>query len=65
MVTISKSIWSGLTVWELEGDFLVKRIEWFPRGAIFTGIAVKSEGKMAVSVWKEGLVFFSLNNNCC
>ena len=26
-------------------------------GAIFTGFAVKSEGIMAVSVWKEGLVF--------
>ena len=65
VITISKSIWSGLTVWELEGDSLVNRIEWFPRGAIFTGIAVKSEGKMAVSVWKEGLVFFPLNNKRC
>lgn len=54
MVTISKSIWSGLTVWALQGDVLVKRCEWFPRGAIFTGFAVNSEGLMAVSVWKEG-----------
>lgn len=57
MVTISKSIWSGLTVWALQGDVLVKRCEWFPRGAIFTGFAVNSEGLMAVSVWKEGLLF--------
>ncbi|KIK04175.1 hypothetical protein K443DRAFT_676139 [Laccaria amethystina LaAM-08-1] len=54
VVTISKSIWSGLTVWALEGDVVVKRCEWFPRGAIFTGFAVESGGVMAVSVWKEG-----------
>ncbi|KAF9447785.1 hypothetical protein P691DRAFT_801839 [Macrolepiota fuliginosa MF-IS2] len=65
--TLSKSVWSVVTVWELEPvisrtasencDFR-KRCDWSPRGAIFNGFTLNScpssEAKAAVSVINNG-----------
>lgn len=72
--TLSKSVWSVLTVWQLEpvtskttGENCKFRkcCEWSPKGAIFNGFTLNSspssEAKLAISVVNNGCVFFSHN----
>lgn len=69
MLTLSKSVWSAVTIWELEPVIsrtindrcsFHRRCEWSPRGAIFSGFALNScpssEVKLAISVLNNGFV---------
>lgn len=67
LFTFSKSVWSAVTLWELEpvisrasGEQCTfnKSCEWSPRGAIFSGFALSSipssEVKLAISMLNNG-----------
>ncbi|KAF5347273.1 hypothetical protein D9756_009960 [Leucocoprinus leucothites] len=67
LFTLSKSIWSAITLWQLEPVIsrtpdedcaFRKRCEWSPRGAIFNGFALNSNPtskvKLAVSSLNNG-----------
>lgn len=65
IVTVTKGIWSVISVWEIvcnklssEGAFVRKVAEWSPKGIIFTGFVVNSDssskGTLAVSVDRKG-----------
>jgi hypothetical protein len=61
LLTISKSIWSALCVWNISTS-LQKCCEWSPRGAIFDGLALNtdatSEATFAISVSQDGSVVY-------
>ena len=61
-VTVSKSIWSSLSIWEMQGDNAKMVAHWSPRGVIITGFAVNdevgTEGTLAISVLLDGFVKF-------
>ncbi|KXN86957.1 hypothetical protein AN958_09454 [Leucoagaricus sp. SymC.cos] len=67
LFTLSKSVWSVVTLWQLEPVIsrtpgtactFDKRCEWSPRGAIFNGFALnsslESEVKIAISILNNG-----------
>jgi len=45
MLTISKSVWSAMAIWDMgeEKEDARKVCEWSPRGAIFNGFALNSD----------------------
>lgn len=70
LITLSKTIWSVITLWKLEpvvspasseNCSFEKCCEWSPRGAVVTGFALSSdplsEVKLAVSSLNKGFVF--------
>lgn len=70
LITLSKTIWSVITLWKLEpvvspasseNCSFEKCCEWSPRGAVVTGFALNSdplsEVKLAVSSLNKGFVF--------
>lgn len=48
LLTVAKSVWSVLTVWDIMSD--TKVCEWSPRGAIFTGFAVNQVEESTATV---------------
>ncbi|KAF9477998.1 hypothetical protein BDN70DRAFT_896079 [Pholiota conissans] len=76
LVTISKSIWSALSIWDIDDGVNSKKLcEWSPRGAIFTGFALNSdensEATIAVSLqlndrhFVELLTLFTTEDSTC
>lgn len=66
LVTVSKSIWHVLTIWDISSEPPRKACDWSPRGAIFSGMAVNadpaSEATLALSVAQnQGSVAISGN----
>jgi hypothetical protein len=59
ILTVSKGIWDVITIWDVSAK-PQKCCEWSPRGAIFNGFVLNSDGSseatLAVSVMKDGLV---------
>jgi len=43
MMTISKSVWSEMAIWDMGEEDARKVCEWSPRGAIFNGFALNSD----------------------
>ena len=59
ILTLSKGVWDVMTAWDISAEPR-KCCEWSPRGAIFNGFALNSDGSskaiVAVSVLKDGSV---------
>lgn len=43
MLTIFKSVWSAMAIWDIGVKDARKVCEWSPRGAIFNGFALNSD----------------------
>ena len=60
LLTISKTVWSAVSIWDMRRKESKKVGEWSPRGAIFNAFAVNSdensEATLAVSVHLDGWV---------
>lgn len=58
LLTISKTIWSAVSLWDIHHAEAKMVAQWSPRGAIFTGFAVNtevaSEATLAISVQLYG-----------
>jgi hypothetical protein len=58
LLTISKSVWSAVSAWDMHDGEAKMVARWSPRGAIFTGFAVNtevaSEATLAISVQIDG-----------
>ncbi|ESK92826.1 hypothetical protein Moror_9139 [Moniliophthora roreri MCA 2997] len=65
ILTVSKGIWSVLTLWSIGEDdghgveeSAAKLAEWSPKGGLFTGLAinddVEADDRLAVSIAKDG-----------
>ncbi|KAK0445681.1 uncharacterized protein EV420DRAFT_1648396 [Desarmillaria tabescens] len=63
LLTVSKGIWSVLTIWDIARGH--KSSEWSPRGALFTGVKLntdtESETSMAVAL--DGIVLLHLDDD--
>ncbi|KAK0189346.1 hypothetical protein F5146DRAFT_981897 [Armillaria mellea] len=64
VLTVSKGIWSVLTIWDVSRQ--LKCSEWLPKGAIFTGVKLNadpgSEAAVAVSL-SQRIVLLRLDDN--
>ncbi|KAJ3503747.1 hypothetical protein NLJ89_g8298 [Agrocybe chaxingu] len=58
LLTIAKSIWSAVAIWDLSSKESRKVGEWSPRGAIFNGFALNEDpdggAELAISVHLNG-----------
>ncbi|KAF9009566.1 hypothetical protein BDQ17DRAFT_1538976 [Cyathus striatus] len=58
LLTISKAVWSVVTIWDITKTPPKRCCEWSPRGAIFSGFCLNSdpysEATVAVSMLKDG-----------
>jgi hypothetical protein len=50
MMTVSKSVWSVMAIWDIGEEDARKVCEWSPRGAIFTGFALNHDPNSAATV---------------
>ncbi|KAF8148396.1 hypothetical protein B0H34DRAFT_736837 [Crassisporium funariophilum] len=50
VLTISRTVWSAIGIWDVSIDKPKKLCEWSPRGAIFSGVAPNSENESEVTV---------------
>ena len=50
MLTISRSVWSAMAIWDIGEEDACKVCEWSPRGAIFNGFALNSDPNSEATV---------------
>ncbi|KDR65832.1 hypothetical protein GALMADRAFT_260029 [Galerina marginata CBS 339.88] len=50
LLTISKTVWSALSIWYMGAADSQKVCEWSPRGAIFTGFVLNSDPRSAATI---------------
>jgi hypothetical protein len=50
MLTISRSVWSAMAIWDISEEDARKVCEWSPRGAIFNGFALNSDPNSEATV---------------